>query len=480
MQLVDLARSHPLYDVAATRRIEQRALATLPPHALMQRAGRSVARLALALAPHAQTVWLVCGPGNNGGDGLEAAACLRAAGKNAVVTWLGDEARLPDDARASLARARAHGVVFSYTPPALGADDIAVDALLGIGQRRAPHGRLADSIAALNALHVPVLAVDLPSGLDADTGAVAGLCVRATQTLSLVTLKPGLFTAQGRDAAGMVWLDSLDCDLSYEPARAALAGAPPARQRLHASHKGSYGDVAVLGGASGMQGAALLAATAALHGGAGRVYVALLAPLENAVAAHPELMFGTPHSLDWSRATAVCGCGGADAIANALPPVLAAAPRLVLDADALNALAQDANLRALLQARGARGQASVLTPHPLEAARLLNASTADVQTDRLAAAQRLADELACVVVLKGSGSVIAAPAHPPAINPSGNALLATAGTGDVLAGLVGARLAAGLPAFDAACDAVWTHGDAADRWPAGTALTAAALAQALR
>jgi hydroxyethylthiazole kinase-like uncharacterized protein yjeF len=229
-----------------------------------------------------------------------------------------------------------------------------------------------------------------------------------------------------------------------------------------------------------MQGAALLAASAALHGGAGRVYVALLAPLESAVAAHPELMFRAPHSLDWARATAVCGCGGAGAIASALPPVLAAAPQLVLDADALNALAQDADLRALLQARGARGQTSVLTPHPLEAARLLNASTADVQADRLAAAQRLADELACVVVLKGSGSVIAAPAHPPAINPSGNALLATAGTGDVLAGLVGARLAAGLAAFDAACDAAWTHGDAADHWPAGTALTAAALAQALR
>jgi hydroxyethylthiazole kinase-like uncharacterized protein yjeF len=173
----------------------------------------------------------------------------------------------------------------------------------------------------------------------------------------------------------------------------------------------------------------------------------------------------------------VCGCGGGDAVAAVLPRILSRAPALVLDADGLNAVAGDTSLQTLLRARAARGWRTVLSPHPLEAARLLGSSTAAVQADRLDAASRLAAQFQCVVVLKGSGTVTAAPDAIPVINPSGNARLATAGTGDVLAGMLGAALAAGLPAFDAACKAVFRHGRLADDWPAGQTLTASRLAE---
>jgi hydroxyethylthiazole kinase-like uncharacterized protein yjeF len=483
MHKVHAAKPWPLYDIASTRRLEQRGAATLPAHTLMQRAGLATARLALALAPHARMVWIACGPGNNGGDGLEAAAQLQKMGKQAVVTWLGDEAKTPADALASLARAREAGVAFAEEPPAgLSANDLCIDALLGIGAGRPAQGRMLACIGAFNAAQTPVLAVDVPSGLNADTGSVPDpqSVVRARHTLSLLTLKPGLFTGHGRDMAGQVWLDTLDCDLSFEPARAELLGPPAATVRAHASHKGSYGDVAVLGGAAGMTGAALLAASAALHAGAGRVLVALLGDGGHGPDdTQPELMFRAPDTLDWRAMTVVCGCGGGSAVAATMPRALSTAARLVLDADALNALAADTALQALLQARATRGQPTVLTPHPLEAARLLNATTATVQADRLAAAQELANRHRCAVALKGSGTVIAAPHHVSAINPTGNARLATAGTGDVLAGLAGARLAAGSSPFIAACEAVYTHGKAADGWPATAPLVASQLARRL-
>ena len=466
----------PLFDVAAIRRMESAAAATLPPHTLMKRAGIATARLAMALAPHARTVWIACGPGNNGGDGLEAAMQLKRLGKDAVVTWLGDEASAPPDALASLRGARDAGVTFGTTPPAQ--CDLAIDALLGIGASRAMEGAMAEWARRMSALSVPVLAVDVPSGLDAGTG--AGRAVRATHTLTLLTLKPGLFTAGGRDACGQVWLDGLDVSCNETPT-AWLGASAQARTRPHDSHKGSYGDVAVIGGAPGMAGAALLAASAALHGGAGRVFVGLLDPSALPVdASQPELMLRDWQSLDLAGLTVACGCGGGDAVRAILHKVLSASRSLVLDADALNAIAADSQLLSLLQARSRReGRTTVLTPHPLEAARLLDSTAARVQSDRLAAAQELAGRTGCVVLLKGSGSVVAAPGHTPVINPTGNALLATAGTGDVLAGLVAANLAAGTSAFDAACAAAYAHGLAADNWPQGQALVASALARRL-
>jgi hydroxyethylthiazole kinase-like uncharacterized protein yjeF len=452
------------------------------PHTLMRRAGLTVARLALAIAPHAQRIWIPCGPGNNGGDGLEAAMHLQRWGKLPIVTWLGRPETAPPDAAASHRRAIDAGVTFAEVPPDTW--DLCIDALLGVGaSNRAPAGRMADSIALINTGAAPVLAVDLPTGLNADTGHAAQPTVKASHTLSLLTLKPGLFTAHGRDAAGTIWLDDLDvfpeaADPVFASPTAWLAGAPIAAARLHASHKGSYGDVAVVGGAPGMTGAALLAASGALHAGAGRVFVGLLDGGTLTVdTSQPELMFRPVNALDFKSMTVVCGCGGGDAIRDPLPRILATSTSVVIDADAINAIANDLQLQTLLIARGQRSAATVLTPHPLEAARLLDTTAAQVQQNRLAAAQQLAQRFGCTVVLKGSGTVIAAPGQTPVINPTGNARLATAGTGDVLAGMVGARLACGWNAFEAAGLAVYQHGLLADRWPTGSALVAAALAR---
>lgn len=460
-----------LHDAANSRLIEQQSLAGVEEHALMRRAGAAVAALARALHPHARSAWVLCGPGNNGGDGLEAAMQLFKAGLDVEVTLVADPARLPGDALDALARAQAAGVSISAERMSGESPDFAIDALLGIGSNRAPDTALATWIERLNAVACPVLAIDLPSGLNPDTGQPHGEpCVAATHTLALLTLKPGLFTGSGRDLAGEVWFDGLGAALTSEPPPSAwLSGASPRfATRQHAQHKGSFGDVAVVGGASGMVGAALLAARAAHAAGAGRVYVNLLDehPLSLDLQ-RPELMFRPSwwqeRSDTLNQATVVCGCGGGDAVRSVLPRLLSLAGRLVVDADALNAIAADNALQQLLSARASRGRETVLTPHPLEAARLLNTSTKAIQADRLAAARQLAERFSSVIVLKGSGSVIAAPGSAPWINPTGNAALATAGTGDVLAGwLAGCWSASGASAAQAARHATWLHGRAAD------------------
>ncbi len=489
--------AHALHDSASTRRLEMAAAAQLPAHTLMQRAGLAVARLARALAPHARHIWIACGPGNNGGDGLEAAMHLQQQGLSVQVTWLGQPERLPDDAHRSWQRARDAGVGFTDHPPAgLGPQDLCIDALLGIGlsasgQHILPAQHpLRTTLSQVQTCAAPVLAVDVPSGLLADSGQFApGLAPSARfthpisprHTLSLLTLKPGLFTGLGRDVAGSIWLDDLGCPASAAPATAWLNPQPVPVLRAHASHKGSYGDVAVVGGEGlhqrgmGMGGAALLAARAALHSGAGRVLLCLRDHASPGIdIVQPELMLRHFQALQLPQLTVVCGCGGGEAIRAVLPQVLAQSAQLVLDADALNAIAADTVLQQALQARQSRP--TVLTPHPLEAARLLGTSVQQVQAQRLSAAQALAQRFACVVVLKGSGSVITAPGQTPYLNPTGNARLASAGTGDVLAGMVGAALASGAEAHSAACHAVFTHGVVADGWPRHQPLTANALA----
>ena len=515
MQAVTSASSHQLYTVAGTRAAEQLAAAALPPHTLMQRAGLAVARLTLALAPHARCIWIACGPGNNGGDGFEAALHLHQWGKTVAVTWTGlppGKTSLPPDAQASRDRALAAGVRVAEEPPQ--SFDFCIDALLGIGAtletNRPATAQMMQWLDLMQTCQTPILAIDVPTGLNADTGhstysdaskLIAGGARRTGSaglfTLSLLTLKPGLFTAHGRDCAGEVWFDDLGVDLPPDSLVAPCAWllgsdriAPsPRSTAAQASHKGSFGDVAILGGestpASQMAGAALLAARAALHTGAGRGFVALLgAPGQVPVSvdlAQPELMFRSPQALDLKRQVVVCGCGGGEAVKAVLANVLSTAPRLVLDADALNAVAADSQLQILLKARHGRGYSTVLTPHPLEAARLAGLNTSAVQADRLKAAEQLAGQYLAVVVLKGSGTVIASPGQISCINASGNALLATAGTGDVLAGMLGARLAGGASAFEAACAAVFAHGQLADRWllqKDGQVLVASRLAQA--
>lgn len=490
----------PVHSVARTREIEHSTQARIPPNTLMQRAGWAVARLARALAPHARTCWVACGPGNNGGDGLEAAAHLQAWGWAVTVTHLAPPKGLPPDAQAALRRAQAAGVRFSEGPPDdMTPQDLAIDALLGIGTRGSLTGPMAAALNRLAKGPAPVLSVDVPSGLDADNGQFAlfsgaenpentkastGFC--AENTLTLLTIKPGLLTGTGRDAAGTVWFNDLGIGTESASADAFLTPTPHHAGWPHAAHKGARGDVAVVGGASGMTGAALLAASAALYAGAGRVFVGLLDPLGPAVAPQqPELMFRPLADLENSAHTWVCGCGGGTAVRAVLPAALGREAPLVLDADALNAIAADTKLRDRLRQRGLGGRLTVLTPHPLEAARLCGRHTADVQADRLSTAHNLAASFHSVVVLKGSGTVVAAPGQTPWLNPTGNGRLGTAGSGDVLAGWLGARLAAlGANASLAtvqrcAADVVHAHGALADQWPAPRALTAQALARAI-
>lgn len=492
MRRIETLCSEPLHDSTATRALERAMTASLPAHELMARAGRSVADLTMALAPHARRIWIACGPGNNGGDGLVAARHLslhaqsRQGRPEIVTTLTGDPGRLPPDAAHALTLALESGVTLASSPPH--DFDVAIDALLGIGTTRPPAGEMAEYLRRLHRTSATVLCVDVPSGLLADTGEYLGPAAPTPNgprhTLSLLTLKPGLFTAAGRDQAGSVWLDTLGATATNCPAYAAiLQGATDARtRRAHAAHKGSQGDVLVVGGqglapsGAGMTGAAILAARAALHAGAGRVYVGLLAPDEQQPSWDPqcpELMFRQTDTLlaDETllrQATVVCGCGGGQAIAKYLPNILSTCPSLVLDADALNAVAGDDALRRLVVERSARNCVTVVTPHPLEAARLLSTSTPSVMKDRLGAARLLSEQLNVIAVLKGSGTVIHAPGETPRINASGNPALATAGTGDVLAGWIGASLAnstsRSAPSYEAVLEAVSGHGRLADQW----------------
>jgi hydroxyethylthiazole kinase-like uncharacterized protein yjeF len=501
LQPIDLpTHALTLRSAAQSRALEAAALADQPKGALMERAGLALARLILALPRRGQgPILFACGPGNNGGDGLVAARLLHQHGLAVRVQLI--EARngssQASDARAALQAAQAAGVSIHAGWQTPAGSSLAVDALLGLGLQRAPGGALGEAIRALNAQQMcEVLAVDLPSGLLADTGMPAegdahspALAVKAQHCLSLLTLKPGLFTGQGRAFCGRIWFDRLGTDGisgSSDTATARLLGhdslspwrGEPAGAR-HLPHKGSQGDVLVIGGATGMRGAARLAARAALAAGAGRVYAWLLGSSADSDIdpQRPELMrwAASENPADvgaWRARTVVCGCGGGEAVEAHLVTVLKQAERLVLDADGLNAVARAPELGAQLRARAARGQATVLTPHPLEAARLLACSVADVQSDRLHAAQALADHWHCTVLLKGSGSVIASPsdaaggAAPPAINSSGNAALASAGTGDVLAGWLGGLWAQkpDLPAQTVASAACFWHGLAAEQY----------------
>ena len=469
------ARIRILHNSAATRRLEANASSLLPPHTLMERAGLEVAHLLLAMAPHARTVWIPCGPGNNGGDGLVAARHLQAWGKTPIVTLLQERAAQPVDAMVAMEKAKIAGIHFQNEIPE--SYDACIDAIFGIGSSRPIRGQSATWVQHINQSEVPVVSVDVPSGLHADSGVAATTHVLASATLSLLTLKTGLFTADGRDASGEIWFNSLGVEVSAD-ACAQINVAPSQSKRPHNSHKGSFGDVTVIGGAPGMTGAALLAGGAALRGGAGRVFIVLL----DQEALHldptqPDLMVRNFTEVDLRFHTVVAGCGGGEAIGDRLETILQSAKRLVLDADALNAMAASPSLQAAVQSRP--HDSTVMTPHPLEAARILGCSTAEIQSHRLESAQSLADKFRCTVVLKGSGTIIVNDEHTPRINASGNARLATAGTGDVLAGLIGARLANGDSAFDAACSAVFHHGEMADQWQTATTLTAHRLMESL-
>ena len=461
-----------LYSVAQIRAIEAAALSLVEPGILMQRAGAAVARHALTLLPEItkdRHVLVAAGHGNNGGDALEAAAVLARQGCRVSIVHLADETTLPADARMALTHARQSGAVFIESIPAM-SWSLAIDGLFGIGLTRPLEGRYRALAKQLNQLSCPVLAIDVPSGLDADTGSIVGpdgLAVRADETLTFIANKPGLHTSHGRDSAGHVVTDDLGIDpgLLSEPIaqlNTPRVFADAVHSRLHASHKGSYGDLQVIGGAEGMSGAVILAARMALMAGAGRVFAGFAGPVPAYDNLHPELMCRSADDLRMDHGAVVIGPGlGMSRPAHdLLSRALSSAPCLVIDADGLNLIAAEPPLQSRLARRTAP---TLLTPHPLEAARLLGTDVHAVQSDRSNAANTLAHRYHATVILKGSGSIIAHPSSIPVINTTGNPALATAGSGDVLAGLCGALIAQGWPMRACALAAAWLHGSAADQ-----------------
>ncbi|HEY0233246.1 MAG TPA: NAD(P)H-hydrate dehydratase [Dokdonella sp.] len=504
-------RALPLLTLTDLRIAESQAQATLPKHTLMSRAGKSAASFLqeqitrdTSIEKSRHKVWLIAGPGNNGGDALVLATELHRAGI-AVELCMPVEVK-PDDARWALETARAAGVAIGAAVPA-SLDDYTwlVDGMFGIGLTRPLEGVFADVARRLSQRTQArprkggVLALDVPSGLDSDTGTAVGngnvigegAAVHATHTITFIGAKPGLFTAQGRDLAGAVTVAPIGVDTSGRTAvqlnapELFAAFLPP---RDFATNKGSFGSLAVVGGDTGMCGAPVLASRAALYTGAGKVHVALLgegAPPYD--PPHPELMLHAIDDLplDHMDALAVgCGMGHRERATRVMHDVLHLDVPKLFDADALNLISKDPALAAEVTARGVQGDPCILTPHPLEAARLLGTDAPGVQRDRLTAARALAARFASVVVLKGSGTVVAAPDGRLAINPTGNAALATGGTGDVLGGIIGALLAQRLPRYEAALAGVYLHGLAADtlsaqgHGPAG--LTAGELAPMVR
>ena len=454
--------SGPLLGTAAIRAIEARAEGKGEP--LMLRAGRATALFAATLAKASgEPVLVVAGPGNNGGDAWVAARALEQAFHRVTVLDAGGE---PGDPVAREAKAAFTGKVVREWPS--GSFALVIDGLFGIGLARDLDGAFAALVARINASPCPVLAIDLPSGLDGETGCVHGCAVQAGHTLTFIAAKPGLYTGDGPDHAGAITVDDLGTQPGSEAAGGLLltpeivAGWLSPRRRN--THKGSFGGVAVIGGADGMVGAALLASRAALYLGAGKTFCGLLASDSRSVdPVAPEVMLRpVEHLLDLPDVSVVVigpGLGHSQRARAALHAALTHKLPAVIDADGLNLLASDEELRAMIARRNAP---TVITPHPGEAARLLGVQTEAIQQDRVAAAQGLAAVLKCEIVLKGAGSVVASPDGSWAINATGNPGMASAGMGDTLSGMIGALLAQGMDAGRAARFGVCLHGAAAD------------------
>lgn len=436
----------PILLTAEIRRIEASAGNLQPP--LMERAGLAAADRATGLmTDRGKDILVLAGPGNNGGDARIAARILEERFFRVTIAGADDAARLPAGKRWALV----------------------VDGLFGIGLAREIAGDYATLVAYANSQSCPVLALDIPSGLASDTGQIMGTAVRATHTITFIAHKPGLLTLDGPDMCGEVTVADLGLDAAARlPASGWIVGPglfrAALRPRPRNFHKGNAGSVGVIGGTTGMVGAALLAARAALRLGAGKVFVGLLdhhAPAFDPVAL--ELMLGHPDDVlgfDLDALVIGPGLGEGEHAETLLGAVLASEIPCVLDADALNLLAANNDLR---EACMRRSTDTLITPHPAEAARLLGTNTREVLGDRLAAAQMLHERFNAHVVLKGNGSVLVASGGRWFINTSGNPGMASAGMGDVLAGLLGAMLSQGLGGDAALVLGAHLHGIAADQ-----------------
>jgi len=465
-----------LYTAKQVRGIDYSAIHEfgIAGYELMCRAGQAIVDVAKTRFPEARRWLIMCGPGNNGGDGYVAARLAASAGIHVTVCSLIDPRQLKSDAARAYTDWQVRGgEVILWPLDQTGVYDLALDALLGTGIDRAVSGEFRGAIAWLNQLECPRLAIDIPSGLNADTGCPMGCAVRAIETVTFVGRKRGMYTADGADYCGHITFNDLAV-----PHEATLKSAPGAGDLLHEeffsrclkprrrnTHKGSFGHVLVVGGIAGMSGAVRLCGEAALRSGAGKVTLAT----DPVHAAHvnqgrPELMVKAMDGaaelvsfLDEGFTLAAGpGLGQADWSRALLDACLESGAAMVVDADGLNLLAQRA------QQSSVKRENWILTPHPAEAARLLGCRADEVQADRIGAAIGLAQRFGASVVLKGCGTVVGDPAGDYAICPAGNPGMATAGSGDVLTGVIAALLAQGLSCRDAARAGVLAHALAGD------------------
>lgn len=458
---------HELYTVDQVRALDRRAIDVLgiPGYELMQRASAAALVCLRQRWPHARRIAVYCGPGNNGGDGFLLAALAREAGLHADVIALG-ESQGEDASRARREFEQGGGAVHLWHGSGeLPLADVQVDALFGTGLRRALAPEVAQLVRQVQANGAPILALDVPSGVNADTGEVPGEAIQADLTVTFIAIKRGLYTGQAPGYVGQVQFEPLGLPETLWQgfqADAQLMQADTLPPRRRQAHKGDNGHVLAIGGEHGTAGAIRLCGEAALRGGAGLVSVATRA--EHLVAlnsARPELMahdVNGPQALAplLERATVMAiGPGlGQGAWGHALwLTALDAAHPLVLDADGLNLLAREP--------RHLAGRA-VLTPHPGEAARLLACDTAAIGADRFAAVRELARRYGAVVVLKGAGSLVADPEGRVALCPWGNPGMASGGMGDLLTGIIAALLAQGCATWRAACLGVGLHARAGD------------------
>jgi NAD(P)H-hydrate epimerase len=477
-----------LYSAAQVRAVDARLIAAgTPGFELMQRAARATWRALVRHWPTANELTVVAGHGNNAGDGYLVAVLARRAGWTVRVLAVGDPQRLQGDARLAHAEARTEGVVIQAWSAQSELRGVVLDALLGTGltgEVREPYARV---IGAINASALPVAAVDIPSGLCADTGRVLGVAVRADLTVTFIGLKLGLFTGDAADVVGEWVFNDLQAapgafdGIGISALRLTADNLPQPASRAPTAHKGQFGHVLLMGGDRGFGGAILLSAQSALRSGAGMVSLATRSEhVSAALARLPEAMVlgisSANQLMGLLQKVSVLvvgpGLGQSSWGRSLLSAAADAALPQVWDADALNLLADE---------HVSLPRDCVMTPHPGEAARLLGISTAQVQADRPGAAHALSKKYTAVVILKGAGSLIASPDGRLALCHQGHPAMATAGLGDVLAGLVGALLAQGMNAFDAACLAVWLHANAgAQQGKSGRGLAASDLIPAIR
>ena len=471
---MDYSGLERLYTAEQTQALDSAAIHShgIPGITLMARAAQASFDCLLSLWPQTNCVQILCGTGSNGGDGYLLADIAHKRGIDVTVWQLGNADRISGDAALALQQAVENGVeIRTFCTGCLANSGVVVDAMLGTGLSGDLREPFAGAVSEVNALDVPVLAIDIPSGLCADSGRILGVAVKAEATATFIGLKRGMVTAGGQDHVGELQFSSLGVPPDvYEavPTKdylldlSSLLEQFPQRRAL--SHKGSYGRVLIIGGGEGMAGAAALAGEAALRCGAGLVAVATRVEHVSALVARtPELMVSgvrsgleLQHMVD-SATVLVIGPGlGTTAWSEQLLQVaLASGKPMVIDADALNLLARDQGVLGIPQ------QGWVLTPHPGEAARLLNVSSDEVQMDRFSAVRELQRRYGGVVVLKGNGSLVAS-SERVGVSDYGNPGMASGGMGDVLSGVLGALLAQGLAPADAASLGVCAHGAAAD------------------